>query len=302
MTSTLNLRQIRRRSATELPIHLLLFCITMVVTPFWDSVEPQELDEDDEFDEDDDDNEPPIRSIYSKQLKAHLLHGTFILFSHNDARTVGTEPSNNVSSCEVARIVCTLPAGTPTSSRHSTVQVNMFKRRTEFDATTVGFLHSEFLNENHLRHLPEIVQMSEMLVISSNDILNLAFVFTPHVLNDDSCNLFFTCQGMAFAFLLRSRCKKVESGLPIISDVPGGYCLPFPSAYLHSGYHDCYPSRIWNSIMYLRLEMKKLLGRYSHLQGLFCKEVCRLSNFTAEAWGFLCLQFFDIFDAAGCGT
>jgi hypothetical protein len=27
-----------------------------------------------------------------------------------------------------------------------------------------------------------------------------------------------------------------------------------------------------------------------------------LSNFTAEAWGFLCLQFFDIFDAAGCGT
>ncbi|KAI2510048.1 hypothetical protein MHU86_4342 [Fragilaria crotonensis] len=242
-------------------------------------------------------NHRGVRSIYSKQLKAHLLPGTFILFSKNDARTVG-KPSNNVNSCGVARIVRILPAG----SRHARVQVNIFKRCTEFDATTVGFLHSEFLNENHLRHLPEIVQMSEMLVISSNDILNLAFVFTPHVLNDDSCNMFFTCQGMALAFLLRSRCEKVESGMPIISDVPNGYCLPFPSSYLRSSCHDCYPSRIWNSIMCLKLEMTKLLGRYSHLQGLFCKEACRLSNFSAEAWGFLCLQFFDIFDAAGCGT
>ena len=279
--------------------HLLLFCcITiMVVSPFWDSVEPQE-----ELVEDDDGNEPPIRSIYSKQLKAHLLPGTFILFSHNDARTVGA-PFNNANSCGVARIVRILPAGMPTSSgRYSRLQVNVFKRCTEFDATAVGFLHSEFLNENHLRHLPEIVQMSEMLVISSNDIMNLAFVFTPHVLNDDSCNLFFTCQGMAIAFLLRSRYEKVVTGLPIISDIPEGYCLPFPSAYIHSGCHDCYPSRIWNSIICLKLEMTKLLGRYSHLQGLFCKEVCRLSNFTAEAWGFLRLQFFDIFDAAGSGT
>ena len=121
--------------------------------------------------------------------------------------------------------------------------MNIFKRCTEFKTTTEGFLHSEFLNEIHLRHLPEIVQMSEMLVISSNDITNLAFVFMPNVLNDDSCNfLLFTCQEMAIAFLLWSWYKKSDSSLPMISDVPGGYCLPFPSSYLHAGCHNCYPS------------------------------------------------------------
>jgi hypothetical protein len=39
----------------------------------------------------------------------------------------------------------------------------------------------------------------------------------------------------------------------------------------------------------VKLEMTKMMGRYSQQQGLFGRESARL-YFTAEAWGFLCLQ------------
>ncbi|KAI2498486.1 hypothetical protein MHU86_16012 [Fragilaria crotonensis] len=47
---------------------------------------------------------------------------------------------------------------------------------------------------------------------------------------------------------------------------------------------------------------KLLVGRYSHLQGLYGKESCRVSNFTAETWGFLRWQFHDLFNNAASGT
>ena len=79
----------------------------------------------------------------------------------------------------------------------------------------------------------------------------------------------------------------------------------FPSRQAIHGcsrFHDCFPSRIWNSVICIKLEMSKLLGRYLHLQGLYWKESCRVSNFTAETWGFLWWQFHDIFKDAASGT
>ena len=272
---------------------------TMDVSPFWNSVEPQ-------WDTNEEDGNPTrCCSFYSEQLKADLLPGTFVLFSSTDtATTAAGQPWNNSSACGVGRIVRILLVanedGTDSRPPHTRVQVNIFKRITDFKATTPGILCPEFINENNLRHLPEVVQVDEMQLIASDDIVNLAFVFTPAALRD-SCNLFFACQGMAIAFILRSRYQGLRLGaLPMLTAVPPEHCLPFPSSYIESRYFDCYPRRIWNSIMCLKLEMTKLLGRYSHLQGLYCKEACRLSNFTAETWGFLRWQFHDIFDDANC--
>ena len=259
------------------------FC--MVNSPFWDSVEPHW----------EEDGAPPF-PCYSKTLKAYLIPGTFVLLSTRNDTQHG---------CVIARIVdMIIDTSSCMPLRNVSVKVNIFQRLTEFVAgTTVGFMHPEALDDNHLRYLPEIVQTAELRVISSDDIMNLAFVFFTRTVLKDSTNLFSTCQGMTNAFILRFRTQQPEVESSLLTNVPDGYCLPFPSSYTSNArfYHDCFPCRIWNSVVSVKLEITKLLGRYLHLQGLYCKEHCRLSNFTAEAWGCLRLQFDDIFDDAACG-
>jgi hypothetical protein len=46
----------------------------------------------------------------------------------------------------------------------------------------------------------------------------------------------------------------------------------------------------------------KLLGKYSQQQCLFTKSRCHLTNITAETWGFLQVQFCDLFPPSGCAT
>jgi hypothetical protein len=230
----------------------------MDVSPFWNSVEPQ-WDTTEE-----DGNRTRCCSFYSEQLKADLLPGTFVgvLFSSTDtATTAAGQPWNNSSACGVGRIVCIIVAnedGTDSRPPHTTrVQVNIFKRITDFKATTPDILPPEFINENkNLWDLPEVVQVDEVRLIASNDIVNLAFVFTPAALRD-SCNLFFACQGMAIAFIVRSRYQGLRLGaLPMLTAVPPEHdCLPFPSSYVESRYFVCYSRRIWNSSMCLKLEM-----------------------------------------------
>ena len=114
----------------------------------------------------------------------------------------------------------------------------------------------------------------------------------------DSSNLYSTCQGNAIAFVVRYR-RVSEHGKsePMeMVDLPAGCCLPFPSCYDNSGFDDCFPSRMWQSVVCVKLEMAKLLGRYSQQQGLYGKEACRLSNFSPESWGFLKLQFGSVSD------
>jgi hypothetical protein len=87
------------------------------------------------------------------------------------------------------------------ASSPSDVTVNIFKHLNEVTGAG-GFLLPQVLQENHLRHLQEIVQTSEVRVIDTNDIINLSFVFTLSSLQDSS-TLAFTCQGMTIAFLLQ---------------------------------------------------------------------------------------------------
>lgn len=75
----------------------------------------------------------------------------------------------------------------------------------------------------------------------------------------------------------------------VLSKIPLQQCLPFPSSYRGSRYHDCFARRVWNNLVMVKLEMTKMMGRYSQQQGLFGRESARL-YFTAETWGFLCLQ------------
>jgi len=143
---------------------------------------------------------------------------------------------------------------------------------------------------------------------AASEIANLAFVFTEASLKDTS-NFNFTCQGMANAFLLRYRVdpKEIDSihrdagEVPFFMKIPMGYCLPFPSCYENSRYHDCFARHIWNNIVLVKLEMMKLLGRYSQQQGLFGRESTRL-YLTAETWGFICLQCNDVLQKSDFGS
>ena len=83
----------------------------------------------------------------------------------------------------------------------------------------------------------------------------------------------------------------------LLARIPSDYCLPFPSCYQNSRYHDCFARRVWNNLLRVKLEMTRLLGRYSQQQGLHGRERSRVS-FSAEAWGFLCIQCTDIFCAS----
>jgi hypothetical protein len=250
---------------------------------------------------------------YSQVLKADLLPGTFVLLgtstTSRTASSTTTALSTNSSDATdeggktnvVARIVAVVVSSQPPS-----VCVNIFRYMKEAQKTE-GFLCPHLLNENHLRHLTEIVQTTELRIVPTIDIVNLSFVFTMASLQDPS-NLFFACQGMVFAFLLRYRFIPNDGGVgssarepSLLLDVPCGYCLPFPSRYKNSRYNDCFAHRIWNNVITIKMEMTKLLGRYSQQQGLYGKEHCRLSNVTPETWGFLKQQFGNLVgDSSGC--
>ena len=234
------------------------------VTPFtWEKVEPQNCDS----------AEAPGVRCYSRRLKADLLPGTFVLVliptssSRDDA--VDKSRNNHVMDATVARIVELKESCDPSAAPGtcgSSVEVNIFKRLTELRKTQEDFMYPDPLDENNLRFIPEVVQTQEIRSISSNNIINLAFVFTMESLKD-SCNLFSTCQGMTIAFLLRYRLSHdvaMENTQILLEDLPHGFCRPFPSSYAHSQYHDCFPSRMWRSVICVKLETTKLLGRYSH--------------------------------------
>ena len=112
---------------------------------------------------------------------------------------------------------------------------------------------------------------------------------------------------MAIAFLLRFRmvsnaetADNEDASRVHLMEIPSEYCLPFPSSYTDEKYCDCFARRIWNNLASAKLEMMKLLGRYSRQQKLFGREFGRefgRMHFTAETWGFFCLQFTNLFSA-----
>jgi hypothetical protein len=123
-------------------------------------------------------------------LKADLLLGTFVLVlcSINAIE----ESRSNADNVIVARVVGVEESILPYSARRSAtaVQVNVFKRMTELIETEEDVMQPSPLDDNHLRHVPEVVQMPEICSISSDDIINLAFVLTMEWSLKDSCNLF----------------------------------------------------------------------------------------------------------------
>ena len=265
------------------------------ITPIWDQTEPLC------------DGAP----CYSQVLKADLLPGTFVLL--RTATTTSSSPrAMNLSDANdeegktvvVARIVGVVVS----RSQPPSVRVNIFRYMKEAQQSE-GFLCPDLVNVNHLRHLTEVVQTIEVRVVPTIDIVNLSFVFSMTSLEDPS-DLFFTCQGMVFAFLLRYRCTIVSTAGDVASTlqsallviVPDGCCLPFPSRYEDAKYNDCFAHRVWNNVITIKMEMTKLLGRYSQQQGLYGKERCRLSNITTETWGFLKLQFGNLVvgDSSSC--
>lgn len=250
--------------------------------PFWIQVEPQASEQE---------GKRAFQSYYSEQLRADLVPGTFVLLDD----TTNTHSSGTI----VARIV---KAAVGTRSPSVSVEVNIFENFNEF-GTKEGILSPPGVSESHLKHLPELVQTTKVRVVEMTHVSNLAFVFTQASLQDAS-SMYFTCQGMANAFLLRYRFDPYKESdfedvrrMKSLSTIPFNFCLPFPSCYRNSKYPDCFARRVWNNLLLVKLEMAKLLGRYSQQQGLYGRECARL-YFTAETWGFLCLQCTNLFSAS----
>ena len=108
---------------------------------------------------------------YSKKLKADLLPGTFVLLATRAKQTNGADVTTHGAGARsgvVARII----AGVSRSP--SDVTVNIFKRLNELPRRE-GFLyqHPHVIQENHLRHLQEVVQMSELRIVDTNDIIHI---------------------------------------------------------------------------------------------------------------------------------
>ena len=194
------------------------------------------------------------------------------------------------------------------------VIVNIFRGLKGIQESEEGLLCPQEISVNHLRNMTEIVQTPDTCVVPATAIVNLAFVFSMECLQDES-NLFWTCQGIIHAYVLRFRLENSTTGAngrgtarnnqPLLVEVPPGYCLPFPSMYVNTRYYDCYAHRIWENVLAIKMKMTKLLGRYSQQQGLFGRERGSLTNITKETWGFLGLQFASMFNAstggrAGC--
>ena len=131
---------------------------------------------------------------YSEVLKADLLPGTFVLLA---------DTSSVLREFVVARVVAVVgDQQHQESSSSASVRVNIFRRMKDVLHDTEGILTPKVLRENHLRNLTEIVQTAELRVVPTFHIANLLFVFTLTSLQDTT-NLFFTCQEMTLAFLLR---------------------------------------------------------------------------------------------------
>ena len=160
---------------------------TLAPPHFWDQVEPPSCEQEGWA----------FHSCYSKQLRADLLPGTFVLL---DA-TTNTRGSGDV----VARIVKAVGKTPPFS-----VEVNIFEDFNKFGARE-GILSPHGVSESHLKHLPEVVQTTEVWVVNMTHVSNLAFVFTEGSLQDAS-NMYFTCQGMRNAFILRYRLNNPTEG------------------------------------------------------------------------------------------
>ena len=269
----------------------IMMAAVVPLTPpdFWAQVEP--------------DGQEAPHSCYSMQLKADLAPGTFVLLSSAGTTTATTTTTttscvNAAKGSVVARIVKAV-GGMPLFS----VEVNIFKYKSDVlqaaasngggqDGTT-SFVRPQGIVDNHLRHIPEVIQTTEVRIISMAEIVNIAFVFTEEALQD-TANLYFICQGMVIAFLLRYRADSTDNGgILVLTKIPSDCCLPFPSSYHFSKYPDCFARRIWNNLVAVKLQMAKLLGRYSQQQGIFGKECARL-YLTAETWCFMCLQCKDI--------
>jgi hypothetical protein len=154
-----------------------------MISPIWDKVEPRW----------DYDGAPPV-ACYCKRQKADLLPGTFVLLSNPG--TTADESRNTAINIMYTGIVARIISADSSSRPRTSVQVNIFKELSAFAAAD-GSLHPKLLvDKNHLQHLHEVMQTEELQVISSDKIINLAFVFVTISSLQDSCNLFFTCQGM----------------------------------------------------------------------------------------------------------
>jgi hypothetical protein len=121
------------------------------VPPFWDQVEPHYFEQE---------GRAPQHPCYFKLLKADLLSGTCVLLA-----TAHEGESGDV----VARIVKTVES----TSLPFSVQVNIFKNISKVGPRE-GILFPQGVNHNHLKHLPKVVQTTELRVVSMTEISNLA--------------------------------------------------------------------------------------------------------------------------------
>jgi len=199
--------------------------------------------------------------LYSTKLKTDLHPGTFVLVSSEEGGNI----DENVVSHNVGRILGISYSGAQQtaedfhnlSSLSQRARVNIFRPLTTILSRQPEILHPSFDFTNNLRHLREIVQTSEVIIVDVEHIHNLVFVFKLSGMQENtssemrSSSLFFsTFQGMKAVYMLRfCLLERREGASPILMEIPFEKCLPFPSHYSNFMYDSCFPSRCWLFLM-----------------------------------------------------
>jgi hypothetical protein len=127
--------------------------------------------------------------------------------------------------------------------------------------------------------LPELVQTKEFVTIAEDDILDLAFVFSPQNVSSGEAD----AVGITNCFLCRFRIS------PVANIVETVVIVPFPSYYDGSpvSFGCCFPSKIWKWTSVLQDMIRTGLNRSSENQGSYVKYGPAKQPFCSESWEYL---------------
>jgi hypothetical protein len=188
---------------------------------------------------------------YIPSLKTHLSIGSFVFSGHQVVRIVSLS-DNTVITNEYAKIIVSRPFKTPVPHVFQGLQDR------------------------------ELVQTRRRIVLSTDQIENIAFVFHPHRIETDGLLL----HGIHNVFYSRFRTEEDSQTLldPVSFDSFVSFSSESPQ---FQDFDSCFSSRIWLSVVAIQDTFRHLLASSSEKQGIYVPRKTEKIYFTQEGWAYL---------------
>jgi hypothetical protein len=189
--------------------------------------------------------------VYIPSLKTHLSVGSFVFTGEQVVRIVSVL-DNIVITNRYAKIIASRPFKVP--------------------------IHQVFQGLQDR----ELVQTRERIVLSPEQICNIAFVFHPHRVETDGLLL----HGIHNVFYSRFRTE--EDSQTHLDPVSFESFISFSSeSPQFQDFDSCFSSRIWLSVVVIQDTFRRLLASSSEKQGIYVPRKTEKIYFTQEGWAYL---------------